>query len=215
MGKALNRESKSKDLRFYGRIYHWLLDPPLAEARQVAAGLIPPGATVLDIACGTGLLCAALAEKGCHVTGLDLSRRMVRYAETHRRSDEVKFILGDAADLSAFADQEFDFATLLFLLHELPHETRRRVLAEALRVAGRALIIDSVSPLPQNPGGRGIRSVEATFGRDHYYHFKSFLAGGGIPGLLGAAGTPVTVHYRAVFWRGCRQVIIVSKAPQS
>lgn len=143
--------SEHKDLRFYGRIYHWLLDPPLADARKAAAGLIPPGASVLDIACGMGLLCADLGEKGCRVTGLDLSGRMLRYAEKHHRSEAVRSVLGDASDLTAFADRSFDFATILFLLHELPHETRLRVLAEALRVAAKVVIIDSAAALTRPP----------------------------------------------------------------
>ncbi len=203
--------SEHRDLRFYGRIYHWLLDPPLADARKAAANLIPRGASVLDIACGTGLLCADLAEKGCRVTGLDLSGRMLHFAERHRRSEAVRFVLGDASDLKAFADQSFDFATILFLLHELPHETRLRVLAEALRVAAKVVIIDSTAPLPRNPSGRGIRFVEATFGRSHNHHFRAFLASGGIPGCLGVATRPVIVSHQAVFWRGCRQIVVVSR----
>ncbi len=202
-----------RDLRFYGKIYHWLLDPPLAEARKAAADLIPRGASVLDIACGTGLLCADLAEKGCRVTGLDLSGRMLRYAEKHRRSEAVRFVLGDASDLKAFADRSFDFATILFLLHELPHETRLRVLSEASRVAAKVVVIDSTAPLPRNPGGRGIRFVEGTLGRSHNHHFRAFLASGGIPGCLGAVTPPVAVGHQAVFWRGCRQVVVVSRTP--
>jgi hypothetical protein len=40
-----------------GWIYHRLFDPPLAETRRVVLGLIQPGSSVLDIACGTGEMC--------------------------------------------------------------------------------------------------------------------------------------------------------------
>ncbi len=54
---------------FYGPLYHRLFDPQLAEARQVAVDLIAEGSSVLDIGCGTGLLCFSLKEKkNCHVT---------------------------------------------------------------------------------------------------------------------------------------------------
>jgi cyclopropane fatty-acyl-phospholipid synthase-like methyltransferase len=51
-----------KSLFFYGPIYHRLFDPQLAEARQVAVDLVAGGSSVLDIGCGTGLLCFALRE---------------------------------------------------------------------------------------------------------------------------------------------------------
>jgi SAM-dependent methyltransferase len=202
-----------KDLFIYGRLYHWLLDPPLAEARRIVVNLVPRGSSVLDIACGTGLLSAALGEKECRAIGLDLSRRMLRFAERHNRRGDVRFMHGDAADLSPFADRSFDYATLLFLMHELPRRTQLRALAEAARVADHVLIVDSTVPLPRNRGARGIRFVEATFGRNHHHHFKAFLAGGGITGILEAAGLPVTVSHREVFWHGCREIVMVSRTP--
>jgi SAM-dependent methyltransferase len=203
---------EDKSLFFYGRLYHWLLDRPQAEARQVIAGLVPEGSSVLDIACGTGLLCTTLREKNCRVTGLDLSRRMLRFAEKRNRYDDVRFVHGDATDLGEFGDRSFDYATLLLLLHEIPRESQRRVLGEAARVADHLVIVDSVVPLPRNAGGRGIRVVETTFGHDHHPQFKAFLAGGGIVGALEASGLPFAVGHRAVFWRGCREVVVASKA---
>ena len=100
---------------------------------------------------------------------------------------------------------------LLMLMHELPRVQQIRVLKEAFRVAGRSIIIDSVSPLPMNAGGIGTRIVEATFGRDHNPNFKAFLASGGIMGILEASGLPMTVTHRSVFFRNCREVIAVSR----
>ena len=202
-----------KSLFFYGRLYHLLLDRPLAGARRVVTSLVPDGSSVLDVACGTGLLCTALREKNCRVTGLDLSLRMLRFAEKRNRHDDVRFVHGDATDLSGFEDRSFDYATLLLLLHELPRESQLRVLGEAARVADHLVIVDSVVPLPRNAGGCGIRLVEATFGHDHHPQFKAFLAGGGIMGALEASGLPLAIGHRAIFWRGCREVVVASKAP--
>jgi len=81
-----------KSLFFYGLIYHRLLDPQLAEARQVAIDLITEGSSVLDIACGTGLLCIALREqKHCRVVGLDLSLRMLEFARKSNPFQGVSF----------------------------------------------------------------------------------------------------------------------------
>ena len=200
-----------KSLFFYGPIYHKLLDPPLAEARQVAVDLITEGSSVLDIACGTGQLCFALREqKHCRVVGLDLSLRMLEFARKSNPFQDVAFVHEDAAELGAFGDHSFDYATILMLMHELPRLQQVRVLKEALRVASRGIIIDSVAPLPKNAGGIGIRIVEGTFGRDHNPNFKAFLAAGGIRGMLQESGMPISVEYYSVFWRNCREVVMVS-----
>ena len=122
----------------------------------------------------------------------------------------MTFVHEDATDLSAYSDRSFDYATLLMLIHELSRSQQVNVLREALRVAGRAIIIDSVAPLPKNLGGVGIRLVEATFGREHNPNFKAFLARGGIGGMLEQSSLPVYVEHRSVFWRKCREVVVVS-----
>jgi ubiquinone/menaquinone biosynthesis C-methylase UbiE len=168
-----------KSLFYYGHVYNRLFDPALAEARRVAASLVAEGSTVLDIGCGTGQLCFALrAEKNCRVVGVDLSLRMLRFAEKVNRYGDVSFTHQDATELVGIEDRSFDYATVLFLMHELPREMQLRVLSEAQRVASHVLIIDSKMPLPVSLSGLSIRIVEATFGREHYGHFKSFLGRG-------------------------------------
>jgi ubiquinone/menaquinone biosynthesis C-methylase UbiE len=199
-----------KSFFFYGPIYHRLFDPQLAEARQVAFDLIDEGSSVLDIGCGTGLLCIALRErKNCRVVGIDLSLRMLEFARKTSPFPDVTFVHEDATDLSAYSDRSFDYATLLMLIHELPKPQQVRVLDEALRVAGRIIIIDAAAPLPKNAEGIGIRLVEATFGRDHNPNFKAFLGAAGIGGVLKESALSVNVEHRSVFLRNCREVVVV------
>ena len=202
---------EDKSLFFYGPIYHRLFDPQLAEARRVAVDLIAEGSSVLDVGCGTGLLCFALKEqKNCRVVGLDLSLRMLEFARKASPFPDLEFIHGNATDLSAFADLSFDYATQLMIMHELASPKQRLALKEALRVARRAILIDSVSPLPRNAEGIGIRTVEATFGRGHNPNFKAFLKGGGIRGILNESGLPVSIEHRSAFLRSCREAVVVS-----
>jgi len=200
-----------KSLFIYGQIYHRLLDPPLAESRQITLDLIPEGCSVLDIACGTGQLCFALRKhKHCRVIGLDLSLSMLEFARKSNPFPDVSFVHEDATDLSAFKDHSFDFATMLMVMHELTWAQQVRVLKEALRVATKCIIIDSVAPLPKNAGGLGIRLVELTFGHDHNPNFKAFLSEGGISKILKQSGLPVKVEHTSLFWRNCREVFVVS-----
>jgi ubiquinone/menaquinone biosynthesis C-methylase UbiE len=202
---------KDKSLFYYGWFYHKLFDRELASAREVVVDLVTEGSSVLDIACGTGQLCFALeAKKNCRVVGIDLSLRQLRFAEKSNSNDEITFIHMDATNLIGIEDHSFDYATMLFLMHELTREQQVRVLMEASRVADKIIIIDSVVPLPKNFSGRGIRFVEATFGRDHNRNFKNFLANGGINGILEHSGLPLTLLNRSAFWRHCREAILLS-----
>jgi hypothetical protein len=110
--------------------------------------------------------------------------------------------------LTRFADRSFDTATLLMLVHELSRPQQILALREALRVAGRVLIIDAAVPLPRNAGGIGIRFVEATFGHGHDPSFRAFLGAGGIKGLIAGSALPVQIEHQARFWRGCREVVV-------
>jgi ubiquinone/menaquinone biosynthesis C-methylase UbiE len=145
------------------------------------------------------------------VVGLDLSLRMLRFAEKSNRFDDVSFVHQDATHLADFRDRTSDYATILFLFHELPRMDQLPVLSEALRVADKVILADAKVPLPRNVSGLGVRFVEATFGRDHHKHFRSFLAGGGIPGILEQSGLPITVLHRSVFWRNCQEAARVTK----
>ena len=42
-----------------------------------------PGARMLDVGCGGGLITEALAERGAKVTGIDLSERALGVAKLH------------------------------------------------------------------------------------------------------------------------------------
>ncbi|MBG0860093.1 MAG: class I SAM-dependent methyltransferase [Bacteroidales bacterium] len=202
---------QDKSLFFYGSFFHRFLDPQLAENRQVTVDFIPEDSSVLDIACGTGQLCFELRKiKHCRVIGLDLSLRMLDFARKTNPFQDITFVYEDATDLHIFEDNSFDFATMLMIMHELQRPQQISVIKEALRVARRGIIIDSVVPLPKNVGGIGYRFVEATIGHDHYPNFKAFLAGGGIGGILKESGLPVNIEYSSVFWRRCREMVVVS-----
>ncbi len=175
--------------------------------------LIPEKSTVLDIASGTGQLCLELREKKkCRVVGIDLSHRMIDFARSRNPYNDVEFIHGDATDLSGIDRGSFDYATVLFLLHEIPRETQIDVLTEALRIAHKVIIVDSHVPLPKNAHGLALRLVEAIGGREHYRQFADYLAAGGIGGILADRQVIATVEHRSIFWHGCRQAVVLSRS---
>src|SRR5216110_3007825 len=75
-------------------------------AIRILEPLLPRGAHVLDVACGTGDLSVALFENiGAEVIGLDFCRPMLELAA--RKAPRIRFVEGDALRLP-FADSSFD-----------------------------------------------------------------------------------------------------------
>lgn len=93
---------------------------------------IEPGARVLDVACGAGLLALPLAERGYRVEGIDLSESSLAEARARVPANaEATFRTGDATALDA-GDDAFDVVLLFDMLEHV--EDQRGVLAEAARV---------------------------------------------------------------------------------
>ena len=125
----------------------------------LAAGLIPPGARVLDIGCGQGLLasllraCGAMgaagewpqawppAAAGAQVTGIELMRRDVERARAALGgAGDARFICGD---MRTEAFPASDAVVILDVLHYLTHAEQDEVLRrvhDALVPGGRLLL---------------------------------------------------------------------------
>lgn len=96
-----------------------------------------PAVRSLDVACGTGWLMQHL--KG-DVTGLDASDSMIAIAQA--RIPAASFVVGDALDLP-FEDGAFDRLFTGHFYGHLEDDDRLRFLAEARRVAGELVVVDS------------------------------------------------------------------------
>lgn len=101
--------------------------------------------TVLDVACGPGLVVAAFAGRARHVTGIDLTPAMIARAETHARelgAANVTLRVGDVLPLP-FPDASFSLVVTRFAFHHFPDPAA--VLAEMRRVCrpgGRVVVCD-------------------------------------------------------------------------
>jgi ubiquinone/menaquinone biosynthesis methyltransferase len=116
--------------------------------RLVRMAGVPPGARVLDLACGTGDIAYAMAAHGHLVVGLDLVPRMVELA---RAKDKVGrsvpfFLVGDMMALP-FADASFDVVTTGYGLRNVPRlEPALAEIARVLRPGGQVLSLDFNRP---------------------------------------------------------------------
>ncbi len=102
---------------------------------------LPHGATVLDLACGTGDFCKGLAGVGLRPIGMDLSFGMLAAAQT-----EVPLVQGDALRLPV-PDGSVDGVTCGFALRNFkelgPFFSE---LARVVRPAGRIALLEVAEP---------------------------------------------------------------------
>jgi demethylmenaquinone methyltransferase / 2-methoxy-6-polyprenyl-1,4-benzoquinol methylase len=131
--------------------FSFFQDPRWRRA-AVEAVRASPDDRVLDVACGTGLVSAALIERwGCRVVGLDQSAAMLGRARARagadpRLAERIGFVEGEAESLP-FADGEFDHLTFTYLLRyvEDPAATLRE-LVRVVKPGGRVSSLEFCVP---------------------------------------------------------------------
>jgi ubiquinone/menaquinone biosynthesis C-methylase UbiE len=111
----------------------------------VQAGRAGPNDTVLDVACGGGIIGCAFAPHVRHVTGIDMTPAMLdraRRLSADRQLANVTWQQGDVTSLP-FADGSFSILVTRYSFHHLLEPLR--VLREMLRVCrpgGRLVVVD-------------------------------------------------------------------------
>lgn len=78
---------------------------------------VRPGMKVLDLGCGDGTTAIPAAELGADVTGIDISRTLVKAGNkriAEKNLSNIKIEQGDAMDLAGLPDQSFDLSISIF-----------------------------------------------------------------------------------------------------
>jgi SAM-dependent methyltransferase len=98
-GIAADRSETGPPRRAAWRPSHWLL---------ACAAHLPPGARVLDIACGSGRNLVALATRGARGTGVDLLPDALERARALAHGVPLALVVADATALLPFRPAAFD-----------------------------------------------------------------------------------------------------------
>ena len=126
--------------------------------RLVAQAGIEPGATVVEIGCGTGnlLLLAARAVPSATLIGLDPDPGALAVARRKARRAGVTLRLDHGyADRLPYPDGSVDRVLSAFMLHHLPGDQQQAALREVHRVlapGGRLHLLDIDGSPPSRPG---------------------------------------------------------------
>jgi 2-polyprenyl-3-methyl-5-hydroxy-6-metoxy-1,4-benzoquinol methylase len=80
------------------------------------------GKQILDAGCGQGYLCRLLAKRGAHLTGLEPTEPMIRYAIERERGEKlgITYIQADLSSWSA-GDERYDLAIANMVLMDIPN----------------------------------------------------------------------------------------------
>lgn len=109
--------------------------------RAVSSLRLPFGATVLDVACGTGDLCREIEDAGMQAIGLDFSFGMLKAART-----TAPLVQGDGLHLP-FRDSSIDGITCGFAVRNVVDIPRLfEEFARVLRQRGRIAVLEVSQP---------------------------------------------------------------------
>lgn len=77
---------------------------------------------ILDVGCGGGILSESMAQRGAHVTGIDMGKAPLAVAQLHSLETgvEVSYQQNTAEDMAAQHAEEYDIVTCLEMLEHVP-----------------------------------------------------------------------------------------------
>lgn len=139
--------------RSYEKIMNKASSGKVLKIKQSVAALVPEGARVLEIGCGTGELAVMCLARGADVDGFDLNPAMIQVAKERIASGglESKFSVRQMGvdGMDGFAEAAYDTVLATLVFSELSDDERHYALKHAFRVlkaGGRTVIADEVVP---------------------------------------------------------------------
>ena len=106
---------------------------------------------VLDVGCGGGILCEAMAQRGAHVTGIDMGEAPLAVGELHKLESgvEVDYQKSTAEDFAQSHGEEFDVVTCLEMLEHVPDPSSVVRACAAMTKPGGTLFFSTINRNPK------------------------------------------------------------------
>ena len=123
-------------------------------------------ASVLDVGCGTGALCAVLHKSGLTVTGVDTAEKMLQVASKNHENKGISFIHANAIEALPFSDKCFDISIASYVAHGMGQYERKRLYAEMSRVTKFKVVI-----YDYNETRTLLTTIIEWLERGDYFHF--------------------------------------------
>ena len=106
---------------------------------------------VLDVGCGGGILCEAMAQRGAHVTGIDMGEAPLAVGELHKLESgvEVDYQKSTAEDFAQSHGEQFDIVTCLEMLEHVPDPSSVVRACAAMTKPGGTLFFSTINRNPK------------------------------------------------------------------
>jgi ubiquinone/menaquinone biosynthesis C-methylase UbiE len=110
---------------------------------------LSPDLSVIDVACGTGIMARAIAPYVSSVVGIDITREMLHAARQQaeeKNLNNIEFIECDARNI-CFEAQSFDLAISRFSIHHFANPLLElREMHRVIKKSGHLAIVDLMAP---------------------------------------------------------------------
>jgi len=125
--------------------YFTLFQDRYWKRRLLEEASISPGNLILDVGCGTGVLEECIDALGATFVGLDLTKEMMRIAQTKRIGCLDDLVLGDAEQLP-FATESFDKVLSCYVIKYCNSRNFVGQIYRVLKPGGRVVLYDFARP---------------------------------------------------------------------
>jgi ubiquinone/menaquinone biosynthesis C-methylase UbiE len=181
-----------------------------ADLRAIEAWLPPlfAGASVLEVACGTGYWTQFIAPVADRVLAVDAAPETMAIAKSRVPQDKVRFEVGDAYELPAHSEK-FDAAFAGFWFSHVPKQRQQAFLAglhALLRPGARVVLLDnryvegSSSPISeQDDNGNTYQTRKLADGSAHRV-LKNFSAEQELKALVAESGRDARLKHWQYYW---------------
>ena len=130
---------------------------PLHDINPLRANWIDQRAEVaekrlLDVGCGGGILCEAMAQRGAKVTGIDMGEAPLAVGNLHKLESgvEVDYIKSTAEDFAESHAEVFDTVTCLEMLEHVPDPSSVVKACAAMTKPGGTLVFSTINRNPKS-----------------------------------------------------------------
>lgn len=168
------------------------------------------GQNLLDVGCGGGLLCEAMAHRGARVTGIDMGQAPLQVARLHALESQlnIDYQQALAEDFALQQPQAFDVVTCLEMLEHVPDPASVVAACAHLAKPGGHLYFSTLNRNPKSYAF-AILGAEYVLGLvpKGTHDYSKFIRPSELAGWLRDAGlqlrhmtgmtyNPLTKHYR-------------------